>query len=445
MKTVKRLMGRIFTIARSKRLVNLCVLVPRMFAKAKLTPLVVLCVLVPWWQKNQVHAFKINNNRRLTLDLQYKMNSLTIGFYLALVLWGIAAASGFETHEEIRHQVKLIHPGVSLSDSMERTLVQIKRDQGQADLFYMNVETVVCGDAQCRIDTVRLFWNELGLYHNLKIPEGVALEKAEGKTFTKEDYEKLDHILADKNCSLRDVYKEEIVGRESTEGVDAITGATIVLHTKDYVKGAVWTCYTLWHWVNSDVQKIIRSIHGDELSAEQFSGYLKNENIAFKIFALEQMIRRKIYSEVLNELVLEQAPFDDHQLHKLIIKFVESLPNQIYYSDLQALIKCENHKLRLLCLNTLRDSPKEIPEDFFSQLSAQVFSWNSYQEIDLILNLASGKSLSSPAFVQQVIALLDNKNFLIARRAYWYLQGEPLSKEQESKLKTFQFEHKHRL
>ena len=126
--------------------------------------------------------------------------------------------------------------------------IKAKEKEGAADQFYMDVKTVVCGDSQCRIDTVRIFWDELGMYDRLVLPKGIQLEKAEGEHFDQADYKKLDAILADKNCSLKEVYKEEVVGTEATEGVDGISGATIILNNKDYVKGAVWTCYTLWHW-----------------------------------------------------------------------------------------------------------------------------------------------------------------------------------------------------
>ena len=67
----------------------------------------------------------------------------------------------------------------------------------------MYVETVVCGDSQCKIDTVKIYWNALGYYDRLVVPFGVELEKAEGKKFDSKDYEKLNTILSNKKLQFK--------------------------------------------------------------------------------------------------------------------------------------------------------------------------------------------------------------------------------------------------
>ncbi len=205
------------------------------------------------------------------------------------------------------------------------------------------------------------------------MPAGVALEKAEGKYFTHDDYEKLDNILSNKRSSLKNIYKEEVVGSETTEGVDGVSGATIILNTNDCVKGAVWTCYTLWHWVNGEVYNIIRDITGKELSRKALADHLRKEEIPFKIFALEQIIKRKNYEPEMIQLVLDQVSTLDYSIQKLMITYFEKASARIYFTSLGELLKNGTPDLRILCLNSLLNDSRPPIFSFFEQLSLQFF------------------------------------------------------------------------
>ena len=372
------------------------------------------------------------------------MNLYKVVVLFSVLLFG-ANSKIIQSNDTIKHTVKIHHPGIGLTNSVKKALIQIKGKGDEADEFYMDVKTVVCGDSQCRIDTIRIFWNELGFYDRLVLPAGVVLEKAEGEHFSSEDYQKLDKILANKNCSLKEVYKKELVGRETTEGIDGISGATIIIHNDDYVKGAVWTCYTLWHWVNGKVFSIIRNITGDDRSTEELHAFLKQTALKPKIFALEQLIRHKNYQAETLSLVLQQGTTEDYQLHKLILQYLEYAPHDYYASSFKTLLKNVIPHQRQLYLSTLLKTHQQLPKPFFETISLQLPTWQDYPSIHLFLKILEEKATVSPAILQAIFPLLDNKNFIVARRAYWFLNEQKLSERQAERLKVFQVENKERL
>ena len=369
---------------------------------------------------------------------------INIGIWVLFFLPKIAIANLSE-ETKISHNISFIHPGISTTDSISKVLVELRNEKGQISEFYMDVETVVCGDNQCRIDTIRIFWDRFGFYNRLVLPLEVQLEKAEGQHFTEVDYEKLDQILSNKKSGLKDVYKWDIVGTEASEGVDAISGATISLNTVDYVKGAVWTCFTLWHWANGEVFSIIRKITGRSLDQEELKNLLNHQEIISKKFAIEALSNRQEYDPTMLQLVLKQAHFDDYELQKLIINYLENGDELIYQNSIEQLIKKGNKTYQLFYLNQLYHSRKTLSTSLFESIIDTVLSSNNYLIINQYLNILEEKKIITPFIISQMISTLSHENFIITRRVYWFLRKGILSEDQREKLDIFQRENGHRL
>lgn len=342
----------------------------------------------------------------------------------------------------IAHSIEVRHPGISTTETVSCTLYELTDDQGFSKSFYMDVATVVCGDAQCRIDTIRIYWTALGYYDRLVIPAGISLEKAEGQHFEQEDYEKLNSILADKDCSLKAVYKEEVVGTESSDGIDAITGATIILNNQDYVKGAVWTCYTLWHWANGDVYEIIRNIAGEHLATTDLLEQLAKQPIEYHFFAAEQFIQRQTYHPKVITAMKRNVFANHYPLTKLTIEYFEKATPPVYYETILEWLKSNQQKQRTLFLSSLLRNSDQIPNDFLSSLALAATNWDDYPSVHLFLSLLEEKPVVSLQTMETISNLLDHQNFIIARRAYWFLTEQVLSTSLQQKMKLFyQQEH----
>lgn len=339
-------------------------------------------------------------------------------------------------------EVEIIHPGIG-QEPVSKKLVQSHCKSDEL-YYYMDVESVVCGDQQCRIDTVRIFWDELGFYKSMEVRSEYELEKKAGMSFDNTDYLKLDKILKDRESGLKEAFADEIVANQSGNGVDATSGATINLHNKDYVKGAVWTCYTLWHWVNGDAYEIIRNLSGKSLSADELRTYLSSDSCQWKIFALEQLIRRKNYKSETIQLVLRTRVLDNHW-GNLVVDYIKELPSDSFFMAISSLLQADYIDNKLLYLDTLLKTEKSPPIGYFDKLSYLLLDWNSYPLINSFLNILENKDIQSPEISARIIQLLKNKNFLIARRAYWFLKDQNLTTSQRRDLDNFFIDHEDRL
>ena len=348
------------------------------------------------------------------------------------------------TQKIIRHKVLLIHPGISLRDPVEMTLVEKQIGQQPLSHFYMDVASVVCGDEHCRIDSVRIHWNELGEFEYLELPSGVALEKEEGRLFSAEDYKRLDTILHDSRSPLRDVYKWEIVGAQASEGVDAITSATIALDKQSYVAGAVWTCYTLWHWANGEVVSIIRRISGKNKGIEELENNLKMDHVPRQLFALEEISRRNNYKAATTQTILTAMKCSP-ALREPGLDYLSRASSQVFQLALNKLLETTDATFRLECLQAILTSRHVLPQCFFEELSIRFADTESYQEIQLFLRILQERHVSSPLIQQRLLPLLDRGDFLIARAIYWYLADKEVAETTLARLEQFYTKHKDEL
>ncbi len=364
-----------------------------------------------------------------------------IRFFNILALLHLCLNLSVSSTHEIKHQIKVIHKGISVTEPTECLLVEVQDKQSEPLEFYMDVESVVCGDNQCRIDLVRIYWDKFGRYDRLQLPDGVALEKAGGELFSASDYDKLETILKDENSSLQEVYKNEIVGTIGGEGIDAMTGATILVEKSAYVQGAVWTCYSLWHWAHGNAKQIIRNITGDAYSISELQHLLEqNKN---PHFAIEQLIRRKDFSKSTNEFLLKAIEVNSTLL-KPSLPYWETAPDLVYLSAMQQLIPNANKTNRLLCFNTILQASQNLPPNFFNELNLPLQEL-TYQEIDLFLRILVKKNGITQQGLSTLFSLLNSTDFLIARRVFWFLKEQELSKSQEHQIHKFHEKWKDKL
>ena len=216
-----------------------------------------------------------------------------------------------------------------------------------------------------------------------------------------------------------------------------MSGATIILNNNDYVHGAVWTCYTLWHWANGDIYSIIRNITGEHLSTDNLIDSLGKENKRTQVFALEQINRRQNYEPKVIEVIKQNASSNDYELTKLTIKYFENASSEIYSKAMEEVLKKASQKQRLQYLNSILRSTNPQPKAFYESLSLNLIAWNDYPSINLFFKILENKNAKSSSMIEAVIPLLDNESFIITRRAYWFLSELELSEDVQEKLDDF--------
>ena len=369
-------------------------------------------------------------------------DKIVLVFVLLGFLLGSSATLVFaQESQKINHIVKVLNPAIHANDSTEVVLVQEKN--GDTNYYYIDVESVSCGTNECKVVPVRIYFDELGNYQKLKVWRGNKLEKAKGKRFRKADYLKLDEVLLNNESVLGRVDKDKLVEQQTDlDGeVDAVTAATTPALPEDsYVKGAVWTCYTLWHWVNSNLKQNIRNITADSKSESQLLTFMESNEETYRIFALEQLTRLGRHGAGTIDLVLSVANDCSSNEQKLIIAYFEAANSDVYFAGILSLLN-ERITMRSLCLNSLLRVDKEILSDYCLQLSLMLKPLKTYQEIDMMLNILEKYNCNQPDVNNKVFDLFERDNILIGRRAYWFLQDKKLTNEQQIGLKNFYNSH----
>ncbi|MFC2099135.1 hypothetical protein ACFLSP_05275 [Bacteroidota bacterium] len=347
-----------------------------------------------------------------------------------------------DDYKEIVHQVEVYHPGQIKDYEATGKLVELHKLQGQTVEFYMDVESVICEDSLCKIVIVRIFWDRLGFYTRYELAPGIQLEKAEGKPFTSDDHEKLHKILQQTDSPFKELFLGELVSVEDgPDIVDGRSGATIALSENASVKGAVWTCYTLWHWANGCIVPIIRQITAQACNLNDLMDYLKKGEENHKVFAMQELKNRGAYDGQSVEAVLNQTTSEDLSFTKLALKYLEPAPSEIYYSSLNQLFKEGNSKQRIMYLNSLLTTRQDPSPEYYMRFSQNLCDMKSYQEVDMLLNLFEREKFSSAELNKQAICLLEGKDFLIARRAYWFLNNQTLTASQNEILEAFRLQY----
>jgi len=155
---------------------------------------------------------------------------------------------------------------------------------------YLNLP--VCDDNLCANVVVNMYWDLAGNYSGFDTLAGKPLTKFDHRPFTPEDYKKLNEILADKNSILRVLEKDELTDKSvqlKSSTIDAVSGATPASVKEQVVEGAVYSAFTLWHFVNGSVKDSIRHFTQRIFSNQLALHMLQSPNHETQLFALQQV------------------------------------------------------------------------------------------------------------------------------------------------------------
>lgn len=337
------------------------------------------------------------------------------------------------------HPVSVHHPGMKTDKDCK--LIENRDSTGQTIDFYMDVQSVICLNGECKIVDVRLQWDRMGAYEKYSLAEGVELEKKDGLPFEEEDYVKLQEILSDKKSPLLGYELSEVVNTKSDTNIDGISGATILTDPTVSVKGAAWTCYTLWHWANGDLQNIIKEITGNTASVAELNAFLRSNDERFRKLALQQFEQRKMYDAQTLDLVKTQSQNFSTSLTKQAVSYFKSTADKVFFSTISDLFASGTEAQRLLYLEALTDEKYGETEGYLPELSAYISRLKSFQEVNLFINYLEENQITIPQIQTALLTFLEGENFLIARRVYWFLSEQDLPPKQEKRVKAFAKKH----
>lgn len=196
----------------------------------------------------------------------------------------------------------------------ESNSIKICTNTSQIPFGYeASIDMPVCDDTLCANVVLMFYWDLAGNYRHFDTIPGKPLTKFDHKKFISADYLKLDQILKNRNSILRNLKKEELVDKTvkiKAATVDAVTGATPQTIKKSVVDGAVYSSFTLWHFVNGPIKDSMaaftQSIYSEPIARQ----LLLSDNYETQLFALKKWTEKdyEIHSDLLFQVIRQGVP-----------------------------------------------------------------------------------------------------------------------------------------
>lgn len=349
------------------------------------------------------------------------------------------------------HVVSIDHPALKGGETYNYELLEHSSGNNELPGYQLHVDSVICIEDICKIIPVSLFWDFLGNFKSYRLQKNHYLEKKEGVKFTEQDYKKLEEILKDKKSPFRNLKYHQITHKKVYgEGeIDAFTGATAVpIAREKSIEGAAWTCFTLWHWVNGEVLDHISTISGAKATLNQLEKFLSSDEKQERLFAIKELGNRKMYTDkILRDCrAILKNNSSDTEL-ELVLDYVEKLPEKVFLDTMKiVLFECNSTRTRQVILRSLLNSRYRGESAYYNEIFEGVYRQNpDYKEIDILFLIFEKISVSSTELNNRVTLLLDHKNFLIARRSYWWLEKQSLEVPIQEKVTLFYEKYKNKL
>lgn len=356
---------------------------------------------------------------------------------------GLLIQTGQPHLHETAHTVHISHPDHEQM-VLTRELIQVTDSQGTPKEYYLDVNSVSCGQT-CRIIKVRLHWDLLGNYLRYELLNGEKLTKKAHLPFSDADYQKLQSILLNKDSAWRSTQKNQITaGHDDEEEIDTITGATALSDADTYVAGAAYTCFTLWHWAQGELPELIRQLTVASCSDRHLNHLLNSGNDTYAAFSVKQLTQRRAYDSETQANVIRQIKSGSNSVVNPALNYLLNAPGEVYFQTLTNLLRSTSPSKRKILLDSLSKTTQAPPAGFIEQLSAELPNLDTYYEIHQLLSLIEKHPPVSAESIRHILPLLE-KDFFIARRAFYALSGLDLDAESRHKCDQFSEQHAGRL
>lgn len=197
---------------------------------------------------------------------------------------------------------------------MVNNIIKVCNNTDQIPVGYeAEINMPVCDDTLCAHVVHKFYWDLAGNYTGFDTIPGIPLTKFDHKKFKTEDYSKLNLILKNRNSILRILEKEDLVDkaiRVKATTVDAVTGATPQTIKNAVVEGAVYSSYTLWHFVNGAIKDSIAAFTLSIYSEPFARQMLISDNYETQLFALRKWTNTdyEFRSDLLFQIILKSVP-----------------------------------------------------------------------------------------------------------------------------------------
>ena len=212
-------------------------------------------------------------------------------------------------------------------------------------LYYSaRLQSPVCMENLCNPIDIEIEWDLLGDFKSYNETPGDPVTKFDHQPLDSADHQKLKSILANKESLLQDYEIEDLVDttvKVYSKEIDAMTGATSKTFDNEIVSGAIYTCYTLWHFVNGELPgqllRHTKSILDNELILAMIQ--TRQDNYLNYIFGLPADDLSECVHRAIGSLIWESDPY-------ISVKAVSAVHDEYWKSDSTQMILADRFLLK---------------------------------------------------------------------------------------------------
>ena len=185
----------------------------------------------------------------------------------------------------------------------------------------------VCMIGECKMIRLTLFWDGVGNYLGMEIPEEEPLTKSDHTEFEAADYEKLNAILSNTASILKDLESEELVivpdsiDPYTAYEIDGYTAATQPSLAEVVVKDAIYTCHTLWHTVYGPVQTKILELLDERVDADFLKRMFQSQNTKKIVWGIQAVKKHSSYHADFYPLFIQYIRSDTTEISARALEY----------------------------------------------------------------------------------------------------------------------------
>lgn len=289
-------------------------------------------------------------------------------------------------------------------------------DNNVPELFSSYIETPVCSDTLCNLMNIRIYWTLSGSYLGFDTIPGKPLTKNDHLKFNAVDFQKLHQMLCDEQSILRRRHKDDLFDKEATRVstvVDAVTGATAMEVKEVTVDGAVYSSYTIYHLVHSQLSGVIKNYVKDSLLTQLDKRLSTSSRVDERMFFWQLIPATNFfqYQKEITETIEMASPKDRLFLMKKIPDTMWTSPD--FLVQIARLGQQFDIYSLSFFLSQLKSTPA-IPLECLSLLGNQIKSFSQNQLNAYLLLLEN-----NPAALQQK-SLLELLHYTATDTRYKY-------------------------
>jgi hypothetical protein len=353
------------------------------------------------------------------------IKSLLIG--LTLLLFSL------ESEEDIRYfQEATIPIGdslkvtmVSINDSLAgQDIIQVRSEGGIPAHYFIELQTGVCYENECRPLDMLIYWNITGRYLGFKLVNGEFLSKYDHKPFTRQEYERLHQLLADPFLPLGNYAFEDLVASNDSNNqlTDGVSGATSKDVLEYVVDGAAYTTHKLWNVVYGPIQQQVINLTEKKLGSFLFTKILQSTNQSDRTWALERISLVPELDDSMVDLVIQIILEEEYFQTYLLLRSLSS--EQLESKDLQLQLFKLIGKVDFEIENLIFDHLAEVSNlnPAVVDYSNSIISNLSDPQLVKLLALYSHHGVNATGLYKKLQEMTPHKNPFVERKVLQFLE-----------------------